>query len=93
MQEYGTKQLAITQVATATTAGGTQVVGANGTRRRLILKNCDASITIYIGIGTVTSTNCVPLLAGESISLETTAAIKALSASGTPQLAYVEEYN
>lgn len=80
----------IAQVATSTTSG--EAVAARTTRQRLILKNVDSSITIYVGIGTVTSSNSMVLLAGESIAIETSAAINALSASGTPRLAYVEEY-
>jgi hypothetical protein len=58
----------------------------------VIIKNIDSSITVYIGEGTVTSSNGLPLLAGESVALETTAAVNAISASGTPTLAYIEEY-
>lgn len=79
----------INQVATSTTSG--VAVAARAYRRRVILKNIDASITIYVGTGTVTSTNSMVLLAGESIAMEVADAINALSASGTPRLAYVEE--
>lgn len=82
--------IAVNQVATSTTSG--TAVAARTTRQRVILKNIDSSITIYIGTGTVTSTNSMVLLAGESVAIETSAAINALSASGTPSLAYIEEY-
>lgn len=80
----------VSQVATSTTSA--QAIAARPGRRRLIIKNIDPSITIYIGIGTVVSSTSMPLLAGESIALETNAAVNALSASGTPALAYIEEF-
>lgn len=82
-------QINVSQVACGASA---EVVAARPQRRRVILKNIDTSITIYIGIGTVTSSNSMWLLAGESIALDTTAAINALAASGSPVLAYIEEY-
>ena len=82
----------ITSAQSATSTTSAEAVAARPQRHRVVLKNIDASITIYVGTGTVTSANSIPLLAGESIALETTAAINALSASGTPSLAYIEEY-
>lgn len=78
------------QVVTSTTSAA--LVAARPKRRRVIIKNLDTAITIYIGAGTVTTANGMPLLAGESIALEATAAINARSASGTPTAAYIEEY-
>jgi hypothetical protein len=80
----------VAQAATSTTSA--QAIAARAGRRRLLIKNIDSSITIYIGIGTVTSSTGMPLLAGESVALETNAAVNALSASGTPSLAYIEEF-
>jgi len=80
--------LNVDQVATSTTSG--VAVAARGSREAVTVKNIDTSITIYVGIGTVTSTNSMPLLAGESITFYTEAVINALSASGTPRLAFVE---
>lgn len=92
-REFGSKQLEITQVATATTDGGTQVLAAKNSRIRAVFKNVDSSITIYLGTGTVSSSTGMPLLAGESITLHTRAAVKALAASGTPSLAIVDEFD
>lgn len=92
-REFGSAQLSITQAATATTSGGTQVLAAKDSRVRAVFKNIDASITIYLGTGTVSASTGIPLLAGESIALYTRAAVKALSASGTPSLAIVDEYD
>lgn len=82
--------IAVNQVATSTTSA--EAIAARKSRYRVVIKNIDTSITQYIGTGTVTSSNSMVLLAGESIALETSAAINALSASGTPSLAYVEEF-
>ena len=82
--------IAVNQVATSTTSA--EAIAARPSRYRVVIKNIDSSITQYIGTGTVTSSNSMVLLAGESIALETSAAINALSASGTPSLAYIEEY-
>lgn len=87
----GSSAIANGQVATSTTSA--LAVAARATRRRVILKNLDAAITIYIGTGTVSAANGMPLLAGESIALETSSAINAIAASVTPSLAYIEEYS
>ena len=62
----------VNQVATSTTSA--EAVPARPYRKRVILKNIDPAITIYVGEG-----------------IETEEAINALSASGTPRLAYIEE--
>lgn len=77
------------QAATSTTSA--EAVAFRAGRTRVVLKNIDTAITIYVGTGTVTSSNSIPLLAGESIALNTAAAINALAASDTPNLAYIEE--
>ena len=78
------------QVATSTSSA--ELVAARPKRRRVIIKNLDSTITVYIGTGTVTTANGMPLLAGESIAIEATVAINGRSASGTPTIAYLEEY-
>lgn len=88
--QVGSRSLNVAQVATSTTSA--VAVAARNGRKRVVVKNIDSSITIYVGIGTVTSSNSLPLLAGESAVFYTQAAINALSASGTPSLAYYEEY-
>jgi hypothetical protein len=86
--------VAFGQVASATTAGGVTLLAARPGRRRVIFKNIDSSITVYIGGAgdTVSSSNSMVLLAGESIAIESNAGFKSLSASGTPSIAYIEEY-
>ena len=80
----------ITQVATSTTSA--EAIPTRPGRRAVTIKNTDAAIVQYIGIGTVTSTNGYPLAAGAEIRIESRAAINALAASGTPRLAYIEEF-
>lgn len=67
------------------------VLAARPNRIAAILRNIDASITIYVGDSAVDSTY-FSLPAGASISLTTTAAVYAVAASGTPTLAIWEEY-
>lgn len=87
----GAANMANGQVTTSTTAA--TAVAARATRRSVTIKNTDTSITVYIGIATVTSSNGMPLKAGESISIDTTALVQVIAASGTPVVAYVETYD
>ena len=86
----GAPSIANGQVATSTTSA--ELVAARKGRSRIVIKNLDASITVYVGTGTVATNTGMPVLAGESIALYTAAAINGRSASGTPSIAYVEEY-
>lgn len=87
----GADTFAATQNALSTTAEA--IFAARPTRHRAVVKNTDVSITVYVGeADTVTSSTGMPLLAGESIQLFTTAAIYAIAASGTPTVALVEEW-
>lgn len=79
------------QVTTSTTAG--TAVAARATRRGVTIKNLDATITVYVGIATVSATNGMELKAGESIPLDTTALIQVIAASGTPKIAFIETYD
>jgi hypothetical protein len=85
----GPGTIATGQVTTSTTAG--TMVAANATRRRCILKNTDASITVTVGPATVTTGNGMPLKAGESLEVRWTGLIQVISASGTPVVAYMDE--
>lgn len=70
------------------------ISAANESRSRILVKNTDASIVVYVGEATgVTSSTGFPLAAGESVALYTTAAVYAIAASGTPSIAIVEELN
>lgn len=79
------------QVAASVTAA--TLVAARSTRRSVTIKNLDAAITVYIGKATVTAGNGMQLKAGESISVDTTALIQVIAASGTPTVAFMETYD
>ena len=77
------------QEALSTTAE--ELVGAKRTRRWIIIQNLDTSIAVYVGHdNTVGPTTGLPLAAGESTRLDTTAAVWMEAASGTPTVAFIE---
>lgn len=68
-----------------------QLVAKNLVRRWIIIQNLDSSIDVYLGHNdAVSSTTGVRLRAGESIRLDTSAAIWMEAASGTPTVAFIE---
>jgi hypothetical protein len=69
------------------------LVAARATRRVVTIRNQDAANSAYVGGGTVTSGNGFLLKAGESISIETTAALNCLRATADVSLAYLEIYD
>ncbi len=79
------------RVAASPTAGTLAI--ARTTRKRLVVKNTDAAITIYVGSATVTAANGMPLLAGESIELRAQILYQVIAASGAPSVAIVDEYD
>lgn len=70
------------QATLSTTAA--EVLPASLVRRSVLLRNTDASISIYVGVLGVTSSTGFVVKAGETLSLNTRAAIYAVAASGTP---------
>jgi len=90
----GAANVAAGTVAIPTTAGGTLLVAARDTRTRVTVYNTTTT-PAYVGTGVVSSTNgaYLPGVVGASLTFYTTAALKALSTSGTINLSYVEEYN
>lgn len=70
-----------------------QIVSAGNSRQRAaIVRNIDATISIYVGYNAdVSSTTGMLLKAGESFTFNTRAAIYGVAASGTPTAAYVTE--
>lgn len=87
----GAANIATGQVALSTSPA--TLAAARATRRSVLIKNIDPSITIYIGPATVSSSNGLPLKAGESVSVDWVGLVQAVSASGTPTAAYVETYD
>ena len=79
------------QVSASTTAA--TLVVANPTRRSVLIRNLDATITVYVGAATVTAANGMPLKAGESVSVDTSQLIQVLAASGTPTVAWFQTYD
>jgi hypothetical protein len=66
---------------------------ARATRRRLLVKNTDTSLTFYVGAATVTSANGMPLLPGESVELRGQILYQIIASSGSPVAAIVDEYD
>lgn len=87
----GAANIASGQV-TATTSAAT-LIAVRSTRRSAVVRNLDSVITVYIGPATVTSGNGMPLRAGESMPIDSTALIQVIAASGTPSVAYIENYD
>lgn len=96
----GLQQVNAYEVATSGAAANTALatsaaeeIAARVNRREVIIKNIDSTITTYVGFDSnLTTSNGMELLAGESISLKTNAAIYGIAASGTPAWRYVELY-
>ena len=81
--------LANSQVAP--TASAATLIAGRAARIRVTFKNI-GSVTVYIGIATVTTANGLPLDPGESITLNTNALVQAITASGTGNVSVLEEY-
>lgn len=84
-------QMVTGQVTTSTTAG--TFVIARATRRTVLLKNLDTTIKVYYGPATVTTGNGMELKPGESREVGTVGLIQVIAASGTPIVAYEDEYD
>lgn len=81
-------------VAQATASTSAASIAARPDRRGIVIRNLDAAITIYVsGAPLVSSSNGMPLKAGESISIDTAAAVFYVAASGSPVIAYLETYD
>lgn len=90
MPQTGSATIATGQ-ATAGAASGA-LVAAAATRRSVLVRNLHATDSCYIGPGTVTSANGMLLKAGESITINTVAAINGIRAGSADVIvAYLEE--
>lgn len=92
VDEQGSTAIANDQVSVDTTSGGVQVAAARDTRKSILLRNM-GSVAVYVGTGTVSSTNGMLLSPGEALTIATTAAVKAKAASSSATVAYLEEYD
>lgn len=86
---------ATSQAALSTSSGSTIAIAARATRTKLFITNLDGSIDIYFRTSTgVTSSNGERIKAGQTYGpIAPTAAVYAVSASGTPSISWYEEYN
>ena len=87
-------QLRTLVAATSTTAA--EILAARETRRRAVIQNNEAAggIIIYVGAdNAVASTTGFKLAGGYSVVITRRAAVWAESASGTPNLSIIEEYD
>lgn len=92
VNEQGGTAIANGQVSVDTTVGGVTVASARDTRKSLLVRN-RGTVTVYVGTGTVSASNGFPLDAGEAMTILTTAAVKAIAASSSATVAYLEEYD
>jgi len=92
--QVGAANIANGQVAVTTTAGGVQVVAARATRRAVTIVN-HADTDVYVGTGTVSATNGMLLLGqkGTSVTIASTAAVRAIAAAGSVTVSYLEEFD
>lgn len=83
--------LAVSQNALSTSAE--KIVDAHNGMRRVIVKNHDAAIAVYVGADSgVTSANGYQLKTNESVTLENvTGELWAIAASGTPSIGIIEQ--
>lgn len=67
----------------------TVIISTNSNRTSLLIRNTGSNI-VYIGTGTVSSSNGFELEEDQSILLNTRDEIQALSSSGTQDVRYIE---
>lgn len=78
----------------ATAAASPVSIAARATRRGITVINTDASLTVYIGgTNTVNASTGLRLTPGQSVSIDTVAAIYVYAASGSPVVGYIETYD
>lgn len=92
VDEQGSTAFAQGQVTVDTTVGGVTVAAARDTRKSIVIVN-RGTVAIYVGTGTVSSSNGFLLNAGDGISISTTAAVNAIAASSSSTAHYIEEYD
>lgn len=87
----GSPNIANGQVTAGAASGA--VVAARAARRSVLIRNTDGANSAYVGGGVVSSITGFLLKAGESITIETTAAVNAIRATADVVLAYMEVYD
>lgn len=87
----GAPSISTEQEALSTTAEA--ALAARTNRRYVIVQNLDAAETVWVGSDTNTApTTGIRLLPGESVRLDTTAAIWCEAGANTPTVAFLEVY-
>lgn len=87
----GAPLFAVSQVGL--TPSASQALASRATRRKVSVKNL-GPVLVYIGhSASVSSTTGYALANGESVVLETTAAVFAIASSDSPKLAFIETYD
>lgn len=66
------------------------ICGGSTGRRSVSVRNTDTLISVYVGVAGVTSSTGYLLKAGESLTLQTSALIAGVAASGSPVVCYLE---
>jgi hypothetical protein len=92
VDEQGSTAFANGQVTVDTTVGGVSVIAARETRKSCLVRN-GGSVAMYVGTGTVSTSNGFLVNPGEAITILTTAQIKAITGSSSVTAYYVEEYD
>jgi hypothetical protein len=82
------------QITADTTAGGVVLAAARATRRSVTIVNLGLT-DVYLGAGTVTAANGFLLagVRGAAVTLDTTAAVKGVTAAGSQAVSVLEIYD
>ncbi len=90
-QFTGAANMANGQISATTTPA--TLVAARPTRRSVTIKNINTSISVYVGLDTVSSANGMLLRSGESISVDYVGLIQVVAGSNSPNVSYIETYD
>lgn len=90
--DQGGTAFAQNQVTVDTTSGGVTVASARDTRKTILIRN-GGTVAMYVGTGSVTTSNGFLVNPGDSLMLSTTAAVKAITGSSSVTAYYIEEYD
>ncbi len=89
---FGANNLANGQAVAGSTSSA--LIAARATRRSVTVRNIHATESCYVGTGTVSSANGFLLKAGESIPIDSVAAINGIRAGSVDvPICYLESYD
>lgn len=92
MVNAGSTAIAHNHVVVDTTAGGVEIAAARETRNSILIVN-RGTVSVYIGSGSVSSSNGIELKPDEGLTLNITGQVKAITASSSVYVHYIEEYD